>query len=55
MMTWLAILLKPLLAPFVVLAFFLPARFGAVAVYKWLPEGKLKRLLLKRIDRGGQQ
>lgn len=48
-MTWLAILLKPILAPFILFCFFLPARWGAVAVYKWLPEGRLKRLLLKRV------
>lgn len=47
--TWLAILLKPLIAPFVLFTLFLPARWGAVAAVKWLPDGRLKRLLLKRV------
>lgn len=47
--TWLAILLKPLIAPFILFALFLPARWGAVAAFKWLPDSRLKRLLLKRV------
>jgi hypothetical protein len=49
-MTWLAILLKPLLAPLIVFCFALPARWGAVAVWKWMPDGRLRRLLLRRLD-----
>lgn len=40
-----AILLKPLVA----LALFLPARFLAVWLQKRMKDGKLKRLLLRRI------
>jgi hypothetical protein len=47
MSTALAILLKP----FVVLVFFavvlIPAR---LAVQRWWPEGRIKRLLLTRVD-----
>lgn len=47
--TWLALLLKPFIAPFILFALFLPARWGAVAAVKWMPDGRLKRLLLKRV------
>lgn len=49
-MSALAILLKPLLAPVMLFCLYLPARWGAVAVWKWMPEGRLKRLLLRRVD-----
>ena len=54
-MTWLAILLKGFLGPVIVFVFFLLARWGAVAVYRWVPDGKVKRLLLKRIHYGREQ
>ena len=48
-MTLLAIFLKPFIAPYVTFAVRLPARLLAVAVYKWLPNGKIKKLLFTRI------
>jgi hypothetical protein len=48
-MTWLAVLLKPLIWPVMAFVPLLLARFGAVAVVKWLPDGRLKRLLLRKV------
>ncbi len=46
-MEWfLALALKPLAA---LILFGLIALPGRIAVQKWMPEGRLKRLLLKRI------
>lgn len=48
-MTWLAALLKPFIWPVACFVVLLAARWTAVAAYKWLPEGRVKRLLLKRV------
>lgn len=38
-----------LLKPFVLLVFLFLLAAGVIAVRKWVPDGRLKRLLLKRI------
>lgn len=47
-MTALAALLKPILAPIIVLTFRVIARCGLLAVQK-LPDSRLKRLLTARV------
>lgn len=47
-----AMLLKPFIA-YVMLCFFFGTAFlGLVAVQKWMPDGRLKRLLTRRVGRG---
>lgn len=48
-MTWLAVLLKPFIWPVMSFAGQLVARWGAVCVVKWVPEGRVKRLLLRKL------
>lgn len=47
-MTWLAIMLKPLIAFVVLACLCLPAR---MAVKRWVPDGRIKRILLHPITR----
>lgn len=47
-MTYIAILLKPLIAFVVLAAICLPAR---MAIKRWMPDGRIKRVLLHPITR----
>jgi len=44
-MTWLALILKPILAPVILFVWLLSARWGAIVVYRLLPDGKARRAL----------
>jgi hypothetical protein len=46
--TYWAAFLKPIIGAVFLFILLLLARFGAVALFKWMPEGRVKRLLLKK-------
>lgn len=50
--TWEAILLRPILGPVMMFALFGTAWLVGVAVWKWMPAGKLKAKLLERQSPG---
>ena len=45
-MTLISLALVPFVGPMIEFGVYLPARFVAVAVHRWLPDGRAKRLLL---------
>ncbi len=49
--TALAALFKPLIAPLILVALFVPAAAIAWLLRRYLPDGRLKRLLLLRVGR----
>lgn len=46
--TIIAILLAPILGPVMWYAFMLPGRYVSRLIWKHMPEGRLKRILLKK-------